>query len=102
MKPKLKLAFAQPAALQGNGNRFSRRNAPKQPTRHTVGKKRVRPEDTDFDFLFGDRSQRAVSRFGSGKSSVIKQTLEMQREDTSATRDPLKEACLARGGWVNS
>jgi hypothetical protein len=37
-----------------------------------------------------------------GKSSVIKQTLEMQREDTSATRDPLKEACLAKGVWVNS
>jgi len=36
------------------------------------------------------------------KSSVIKQTLEMQSEDTSATRDPLKEACLARGVWVNS
>ena len=47
-------------------------------------------------------SQRAVSRFDCGKSSVIKQTLEMQGEDTSATRDPLKEACLARGVWVNS
>ena len=29
-------------------------------------------------------------------------TLEMQSEDTSATRDPLKEACLARGVWMNS
>ena len=28
--------------------------------------------------------------------------LEMQSEDTSATRDPLKEACLARGVCVNS
>jgi hypothetical protein len=28
--------------------------------------------------------------------------LEMQSEDTSATRDPLKEACLAKGVWVNS
>jgi hypothetical protein len=27
---------------------------------------------------------------------VIKQTLEMQSESISATRDPLKEACLAR------
>ena len=44
----------------------------------------------------------ALSRFGCGKSSVIKQTLEMQSEDTSATRDPLKEASLARGVWVNS
>jgi hypothetical protein len=26
---------------------------------------------------------------------------EMQGEDTSARRDPLKEACLARGVWVN-
>jgi len=36
------------------------------------------------------------------QSSVIKQTLEMQSEDTSATRDPLKKACLARGVWMNS
>jgi hypothetical protein len=59
-------------------------------------------EATDSDYLFSDCSQRAVSEFGCGKSSVIKQTLEMQSEDTSATRDPLKEACLARGVWVNS
>jgi hypothetical protein len=31
-----------------------------------------------------------------GKPSVIKQTLEMQSEGTSATSDPLKKACLAR------
>jgi hypothetical protein len=37
-----------------------------------------------------------------GSPSVIKRTLEMQSEDTSATRDPLKEACLASGVWVNS
>ena len=42
-------------------------------------------EDADFDYLFGDCSQRAVSRFGCGKPNVIKQTLEMQSEDTSAT-----------------
>ena len=53
-KPKFRLAFVQPSALQGNGNRFSRRNAPKQPTRNTVGKKRVRQEDMDFDYLFGN------------------------------------------------
>ena len=51
----------------------------------------------DFDYLFGDRSQRAVSPFGCGKSSVIKQTLEVQSEDTSAARDPqggvLSEGC---------
>ena len=29
-------------------------------------------------------------------------TLEMQSEDTPAARDPLKEACLARGVWMNS
>ena len=49
---------------------------PKQPTRSTVGKRRAGQEDTDSDYLFGDCSQRAVSRFGCGKSSVIKQTLE--------------------------
>jgi len=70
--------------------------------KNIAGKKWTRQEDVDFDYLFGDGSQRAVSRFGCGKSSVIKQTLEMQSEDTSATRDPLKEACLARGVWVNS
>jgi len=48
----------------------------------------------DSDYLFGDCPHCAVSRFGCGKSRVIKQTLEMQSEDTSAARDPLKEACL--------
>ena len=54
----------------------------------------------DSGYRFGDSSQRAVSRFGCGKSSVIKQTLEMQSEDTSATRDPLKEACLVSQGCL--
>jgi hypothetical protein len=54
------------------------------------------------DFGFNNCSQRPAFRCGWGKSSVIKQTLEMQIEDTSATRDPLKEACLATGVWVNS
>jgi hypothetical protein len=52
------------------------------------------------DYLFSDCSQRPVSGSGCGKSSVIKQTLDMQSEDTSATRDPLKEACSARGELV--
>ena len=52
----------------------------------------------DSDYLFGDCSQRVVSRFGCGKSSVIKQTLETQSEDTSATRDPPKEACVCASG----
>jgi hypothetical protein len=70
--------------------------------KNIAAKKRARHKDVDSDYLFGDCSQRAVSRFGCGKSNVIKQTLEMQSEDTSTTRDPLKEACLARGVWVNS
>ena len=93
---------AQPSELPRSRSRFHGRNAPKQLTRNTIAKKQAGQEDTDSDYLFGDCSQRAVSRFGCGKSSVIKQTLEMQSEDTSATRDPLKEACLARGVWVNS
>ena len=52
----------------------------------------------DSDYLFGDCSQRAVSRFGCGKSSVIKQTLEMQGEYTSykrsAKRGVLSQGCL--------
>ena len=63
---------------------------------NTAAKKQAAQGDTDLDYLFADCSQRAVSRFGCGKSSVIKQTLEMQGDDTSATRDPLKEACLVR------
>ena len=52
----------------------------------------------DSYYLFSDCSQSAVSRFGCGKSSVIKQTLEMQSEDTSATRDPLtKGGVLSQG-----
>jgi hypothetical protein len=70
--------------------------------KNIAAKKRARHKDVDSDYLFGDCSQRAVSRFGCGKSKVIKQTLEMQSEGTSATRDPLKEACLARVVWVNS
>ena len=62
-----------------------------------AGKKRVRLEDVDSGYLFGDCSQRAVSRFGCGKSSVIKQTLKMQSEDTSATRDPLNQGVLSQG-----
>jgi hypothetical protein len=70
--------------------------------RNTAGKKRAGWEDVDSDYLFGDRAQRAVSRFVCGKSSVIKQALEMQSEDASATRGPPKEACLAGAVWVNS
>jgi hypothetical protein len=56
----------------------------------------------DSDYLFDNFLQLAVSRFGCGKPSVIKQTLEMQSEDTLAARDPLQEACLAKGVWMNS
>src|SRR5208337_1626240 len=96
-RPKLRLHFAPPSESQRSRSRFHSRNAPKQPTQNTIAKKQAGQEDTDSDYLFGDCSQRAVSRFGCGKSSVIKQTLEMQSDDTSATRDPTKEACLARG-----
>jgi hypothetical protein len=58
-------------------------------------------EDVDSDYLFSNFLQRPASAFGCGKSKVIKQTLEMKSEDTSATRDPLKEACFARGVSVN-
>jgi hypothetical protein len=75
------------------------------------------------DYLFGDCSQRAVSRFGCGKPSVIKQTLEtktpqeakcndfkisrlvlppVQSEDTSATKRSAKAGVLSQGFWVNS
>jgi hypothetical protein len=64
--------------------------------RNTAGKKRAGQEDMDSDYLFGHRSQRAVSRFGCEKSSVIKQAIEMQSEDASVTRDPPK-GVLSRG-----
>jgi hypothetical protein len=59
-------------------------------TRNTVAKKQAGQEDVDSDYLFRNFLQRPASSFGCGKSRVIKQTLEMQSEDTSATRDPLK------------
>jgi hypothetical protein len=64
-------------------------------------RKGARQEDVESDYLFGNFLLLPASRFGCGNSRVIKQTLEMQSEDTSVTRDPLKEACLARGVWVN-
>jgi len=96
-RPRLRLRFAKPSESQSSRSRFRWRNAPKKPTRNIAAKKRVRQEDVDPAYLCGDCSQRAVSRFGCGKYSVIKQTLEMQSEDTSATRDPLKEAWLNPG-----
>ena len=56
----------------------------------------------DSGSLFGNFLQLAASWFGRGKSSVIKQTLEIQSEDTSATRDPLKEACSPKGELVRT
>src|SRR5271157_864650 len=102
MRPKLRLPSVRPSAPQRSRSRFHWRYAQKRATQYTAAKKRARQEVVDSDCRFVDCSQRAVSRFGCGKSSVIKQTLEMQSEDTSATRDPLKEACSARGVWVNS
>ena len=99
---QIEASFCAAIRIAREQKSISTRNAQKQPTQNTAAKKRPDQEDVDSDYLFGDCSQRAVSRFGCGKSSVIKQTLEMQSEDTSATRDPLKEACLARGVWVNS
>jgi hypothetical protein len=51
----------------------------------------------DSDYLFGDCSQRAVSRFGCGKSSVIKQTLEMQSGGTSGSKRSTKRGVLNQG-----
>jgi hypothetical protein len=82
---KSRLRSAQHSESRRNKSQRRYRNAPKQPMRNTADKRRAGQEDTDFDYLFGDCSQRAVSRFGCRKSSVIKQTLEMQSEDISAT-----------------
>src|ERR1700758_4734568 len=102
MRPKSRLPSARPSERQSSRSRSPWRTAPKQPAQNIAGKKRAGQEDVESDYLCGDSSQRAVSRFGCGKSSVVKQTLEMQSEYASATRDPLKEACLARGVWMNS
>ena len=92
--PKLRLRFAKPSESQGSRSRFHCRNALKQLTRNTIAKKQAGQEDTDSDYLFGDCSQRAVSRFGCGKSSVIKQTLPIPRPGPSPRgwgRNPMKE-----------
>jgi hypothetical protein len=92
---KKKFGFLKSRPIPGKPSRFSKEQALaiiKQAEK--IGSKGVREK-------YGI-NQCAVSRFACGKSSVIKRTLEMQSEDTSAARDPLKEACLARGVWVNS
>ena len=99
---QIEASFCEAISTAKGQKSISLEKRAEQPTQNTIAKKQAGQEDTDSDYLFGDCSQRAVSRFGCGKSSVIKQRLEMQSEDTSATRDPLKEACLARGVWVNS
>ena len=58
--------------------------------------------DMDSGCLFGDCSQCAVSRFGCGKSSVIKQTLEMQSEEHFGYKRSAKRSVLSQGCWVNS
>src|SRR6516162_299019 len=56
MGPELKLRFAQPSESQRSRNRFRYRNAPKQPTRNIVDKKRAGQEDLDSDYLFANSS----------------------------------------------
>ncbi len=76
---QIEASFCAAIRIARGKSRFRWRNAPKEPTQHIAGKKRVRQEDVNSDYLFGDCSQRAVSGFGCGKSSVIKQTLESLR-----------------------
>jgi hypothetical protein len=59
---KLRLHFAPPSELQRNRSRFHWRNAQKQPTENTVAKKRVRWEDVDSDYLFGNCLHRPALR----------------------------------------
>ena len=44
----------KPSESQRSRIRFRTRNAPKQPTRNTVAKKRAAQEDVDSDYLFGN------------------------------------------------
>ena len=75
MRPGSRLRFAKPSGSLRSRSRFPFRNAQKLPTRNIEGKKRAHQEDVDSDYLFGNFLQLAVSRFGCGKPSVIKQTL---------------------------
>jgi hypothetical protein len=43
--------------------------------RNTAGKKRAGQEDVDFDYLFGDCSQRAVSRLVVGSPALSNKRL---------------------------
>ena len=54
MKPKLRLRSAKPSESHESRNRFRKRNAQKQLTQNTAGKKRTRQEDVDSDYLFID------------------------------------------------
>jgi hypothetical protein len=53
-RPKSRPHSAKPSESQRSRNRFRYRNAPKEPTQNTVGKKRARQKDVDSDYLFGN------------------------------------------------
>src|ERR1700752_237107 len=53
-KYKFRLRSPKPSESHGGRSRVRYRNAPKEPTRNTVAKKRACQEDVDSDYLFGD------------------------------------------------
>src|SRR5271165_1617025 len=57
-RPKLRLRSAKLLKPRGSRSRFRCRNAQEQPTKNTAARKRVRQEDADSAYLFGNFSQR--------------------------------------------
>jgi hypothetical protein len=98
---QIEASFGEAIRIATELKSVSCRSAPQQPTRNTADKRRAVLDAVDFDCLFGDYSERAVSRFGCGKSSVIKQTLEFQSEHFVNKRSA-KGGVLGPGvsGWT--
>jgi serine/threonine protein kinase len=75
MRPKLRLHSAQQSKPQRSRNPFRYRNAPKQPTRNTIAKKRAGQEGVESGCHFDSRLQRSASSLnlpGSGTVSSVR------------------------------
>jgi predicted ATPase len=84
---EIEASFYEAIRIARSRNPLRWRNAQKQPTRNTVAKKRAGQESLNSDYLFGDSSQRAVSRF------VGSPVLSNKRLRCKASRLRLQEIC---------
>src|SRR6516225_6812003 len=81
---KLRLRSVKPSESRGSRSRFRTRSAPKQPTRNIVAKKRVRQEDVDSDYLFGNRLERPAFAGAALVASSATRTVTVASRDARA------------------